>query len=294
MTPEPFGPILYRDARALGLARHHLDSPAFVAPSRGVRIAADDPDTSRALREAALIASRHDAVITGLSAAEHWGLPLPPSVWRDAEARIVVSVPPDAPRPQRRGVRGRRIRLPAEHLTEHRGVTVTTPARTWLDCAADIHVVHTVAMGDAALRGNLTTIRDLDTMTRWAFRRRGVVNARLALPILDPRAESPSESFVRAHLVLAGIPQPECNANIHDQGRWIARVDLCWRLQRVIVEYDGAVHLEERQRRRDAVRRNELQDAGWMVLTLTADDLRRPTDMVRRIERVLLRRTPPR
>lgn len=291
MTPQPTGPILYRDARALGLSRHHLDGAAFLAPSRGVRIAADDPDPARALREAALLVSRDDAVITGLSAAEHWGLPLPPSVWRDGEARIVVSVPPDSPRSQRRGVRGRRIRMPDGHLTVHRGLTVTTPARTWLDCAAEIHVAHLIAMGDAALRGSLTTVRELDAVIRWAFRRRGVVHARLALPILDPRAESPTESFVRAHVVLGGLPRPECNVDIHAHGRWIARVDLCWREQRVIVEYDGAGHLEEHQRRRDAVRRNELQEDGWLVITLTADDLRDTAAMVRRIERTLLRRS---
>ena len=292
MTSEPYGPLLYRDGLALGLTRHHLDGAAFTAPSRGVRIAADDPDEPRALREAALLASRDDAVLTGLTAAEHWGLPVPPAVWRDAAARIVVSVPPDAPRPQRRGVRGRRIMLPSDHVTVHRGVCVTTPARTWLDCAADVSVVHLVAMGDVALRGNLATLRELEQVTRWAVRRRGVVNARLALPILDPRAESPSESVVRAHLVLGGLPRPECNVDIHAGDRWIARVDLCWPAHRVVVEYDGAVHLEDRQRRRDAVRRNELQGAGWLVITLTSDDLRRPTDMVRRIERALLLRTP--
>ncbi len=294
MTPRPAGPILYRDARALGLPRRRMDSTAYIAPSRGVRIAADDLDLPRALREAAVLVSREDAVLTGLSAAEHWGLPTPPAVRGNTEPHIVVSVPPDAPRSQRRGVRGRRIRLPAEHLTTHRGLVVTTPARTWLDCAADITMAHLIALGDAALRSRLASLRDLDEMTRWAFRRRGVVNARRAIPLLDPRAESPTESIVRALLVLAGLPQPECNVDIHAHGRWIARVDLCWREERVIVEYDGAVHLQERQRRRDAVRRNELLEAGWLVITLTADDLQRPASMVRQVERALVRRSRPR
>lgn len=59
----------------------------------------------------------------------------------------------------------------------------------------------------------------------------------------------------------------------------------------MIVEYDGAVHLEDAQRRRDAVRRNELQEAGWLVVTLTSDDLRRTDHMIARVRRALETRT---
>ena len=57
---------------------------------------------------------------------------------------------------------------------------------------------------------------------------------------------------------------------------------MAWIDERVILEYDGAVHLEERQRRRDAQRRNMLQEAGWMIITVTADDLRTPRRLLRR------------
>ena len=284
LAPGPFRTV---DASTQGLTRHILDSPRYLAPSRGVRYAADDPDPRRAMREAAVVVSRDDAVLAGLSAAEHWGLPVPPWFGLALRPNAVVSVTPESARPQRTGVRGRRLRLPPEHLTVRSGIRITTPARTWLDCAADISLPHLVAMGDAALRTGLTTSLDLETVTRWAFRRRGVVAARTALPILDPGAESPTESIVRTLVVLDGLPRPECNVDIHHDGRWIARVDLCWRAERVIVEYDGAVHLEELQRRRDAVRRNELQAAGWRVITLTADDLRRPASMLALITRAL-------
>ena len=60
----------------------------------------------------------------------------------------------------------------------------------------------------------------------------------------------------------------------------------------MIVEYDGAVHLEEGQRRRDAARRNQLQEAGWLVITFTADDMRQPWLMVAQVKRALASRTP--
>jgi len=42
------------------------------------------------------------------------------------------------------------------------------------------------------------------------------------------------------------------------------------------VEYDGVVHGGEDSRRKDARRRNLLMEHGWVVITATADDLRRP------------------
>ncbi len=169
---------------------------------------------------------------------------------------------------------------------------MTTPARTWLDCAADMPVEHLVAMGDVVLRRRLATVHDLEEIVHWAYRRRGVLAARRALPWLDQRSESPGESLARAHLVLNRVPRPLCNLDVYDHGRWLARVDMAWPDYRLIVEYDGAVHLQEQQRRRDAQRRNLLQEAGWMVITFTAEDLKRPWLMATQVKRALATRSP--
>jgi hypothetical protein len=134
-------------------------------------------------------------------------------------------------------------------------------------------------MGDAVLHANLASERELRRMVAWARGRRGVVRARQALDLLDRRAESPGESLARVALVRCGIPRPQCNLNVMHLGRWLARVDMAWPEYRVIVEYDGIVHLPEAQRRKDALRRNLLQDAGWTVLVFTAADLGHPERM---------------
>jgi hypothetical protein len=293
-TPDPNGPFLVTADGSPGLSRRQTNSDRFVAPSRGVRFAADVPDTRAARRESAVLATRAGSLLAGVSGAEHWGLPIPPWIGLDDAAAVVVAVPPGSAHPARRGVHGRRLDLPPEHVTVHRGVAVTTPARTWLDCAADIPIEYLIAMGDAILRLGLASEADLADVTRWAYRRRGVLSARRALPWLDARSESPGESRARALLVLNGVPRPVCNMDVHHAGRWIARVDLCWPEQRVIVEYDGAVHLQEQQRRRDARRRNELVAAGWLVITFTADDLRYPWLMATQVKRALADRTPSR
>ncbi len=113
-----------------------------------------------------------------------------------------------------------------------------------------------------------------------------------ALPLLDARSESPRESIVRVYLVRFGLPRPECNLDVFHDGVWVARVDIAWPEALLAVEYDGMGHLDEAQRRRDAWRRNALQRAGWLVITLTADDLRHPELMCRRIAEALAERLP--
>lgn len=280
---------------AAPLTRKQARGRAFVAPSRGVRYRADAPDSRSAAAEAALVATRPGSLLCDVSAAGHWRLPLPP--WlsrRDPAAPVAVAVEPGGAHPERRGVRGRRLDVPNEHLWVQGSVRVTTPARTWLDCAELISIEHLVAMGDAILRRGLADEADLANVVAWGRGRRGVVSARRALRWLDPGAESPQESVVRCHLLMGGVRRPLCNLDIVVDGEWLARADLAWPEERVIVEYDGAAHLSERQRRADAARRNLLQDRGWLVIVLTARDLRYPHQMVELVRSALRSRTPSR
>ena len=289
------GAFLVTARGAPGLTREQTRTQRFVSPSRGVRHVAEPPDLSAARAAAAVLATQGEAMLCGLAAARLGGLPLPPWIALAQDPPPVsIAVAPGGSHPQRRGVAGHRLDLPVEHRAGKDGLPVTSPARTWLDCAALIPIEHLVAMGDAALRQNLADRETLTATVAWARRRRGVVNARRALPILDARAASPGESIVRAHLVLDGLPRPTCNAEIIVNGEWLARADLLWPEQRVIVEYDGQVHLEERQRRIDAARRNLLQEAGYLVIVFTAADLRHPWQMSAYVRSALRSRPPVR
>jgi hypothetical protein len=161
-----------------------------------------------------------------------------------------------------------------------------------MDCSALVPFDYLVAMGDAILYRRLAEPGALQDLSQWGYRRRGIVGIRAALLLLDGRAESPGESRTRVLLVGGGIRAPLCNHNIVEHGRWIARVDMAWLEEKVIVEYDGAVHLDETQRRRDAQRLNQLQAAGWRVIVLTADDLRRPEATIALVKAALAERRP--
>lgn len=279
---------------ALGLTRHRLDGLDLLVPSRGLRVRPDADDYRAGHAAAVLAGVKPGSVICGTTAAHLWGLPLPPWLSVADDSQIEVAAVPGGSHADRPNVRGRRLVVPPDHRTAIADVAVTTVPRTWLDCAADLPLEYVVAMGDFALHRHLTTEAELDAMLHWAFRRRGVGVARRARPILDHRAESPGESRLRALLVVGGVPRPECNRDIIERGEWLARADLAWPEQRVIVEYDGVVHLDEKQRRKDATRRNLLQECGWLVIVVTADQLAKPWVLTAHVNNALRARTNPR
>lgn len=272
-----------------GLTRRQAQATGFSTPSRGIRVRiGPDLDPTDHLRAISSVSSP-DAVLTDLTAARLWHLPVSTSHAGDATA--VVSVPAGAAHARRRGVRGRRVLLPDDHVTTLDGLRVTTPERTWLDCSASLSLADLVAMGDTILRRGLATEQSLARMCHWGFRRRGLATARRALTLLDADSESPGESWTRVALVTGGIRRPRCNVDVVVAGTWLARVDLLWEPERVVVEYDGHVHLPEGRRRKDALRRNLLQEGRYDVLVFTAADLRHPERMCALV-RSALRRAP--
>jgi hypothetical protein len=258
-------------------------SASFVRPHRGVRIAADAaPDLRRSCR-AALLTAPPGSAVSGRTAATVCGFPLPPRYPGCNDTRVQVTAPAvsGGPTLDSAGIECRLCLLPPEHVTCWDGILVTTPARTYLDLAADLGLADLVAIGDVILRRRLTDLDGLRTVVAWARRRRGVGTARTGLGLLDARTRSPQESRLRVRLALAKLPPPEVNAVVLDRfGGFLGEGDLVWRAQKVLVDYDGEVHRSEQQRRKDAVRRNQLQREGWLVLVYTADVLARHPDRI--------------
>ena len=115
--------------------------------------------------------------------------------------------------------------------------------------------------------------------------RRGLQRARAALPLLRTRSESPRESTLRVIIVLAGLPEPECNLNVFDpNGTFLARGDLVYPDYKLFIEYQGDHHRTDRAQWRADIRRiGRLEDHGWQVLQFTDDDLQDPAALVARI-----------
>lgn len=68
------------------------------------------------------------------------------------------------------------------------------------------------------------------------------------------------------------------------------RVDLYFAVARLVIEYDGPLHLAPARRARDHQRDEELRQAGIEVIRLTKEDLADEDALVRRVEAVVARR----
>ncbi|HYO04888.1 MAG TPA: DUF559 domain-containing protein [Mycobacterium sp.] len=268
-------PFTRAEAAACGLTRRMLQGRRFRRLARDVYVSAEQPLDHRVLCRAACRADP-DAVLSHASAVLAYGLPLgirEPEPWLPHLATPVGLPPVD-----RGGALCHVELIPAWQVAPTPLGPATSPARTFIDRAAELRLEDLVALGDAMLHRRLVSVEELAALVQWGVGRRGIVRARQAVPLLDGRAESPMESWTRVTLALAELPPPEVGAEVRDEyGTWLARADLVWRQAKLIVEYDGRVHLGERQRRIDAQRHNLLVAAGWTVLHITADEvLRRP------------------
>lgn len=152
------------------------------------------------------------------------------------------------------------------------GVWVTTPLRTAVDLACKLSRRNALAALDAFMRHYGLTHTEMRRLLVRYFRRRGVVQARQLVPLADPRAESPGESWARIEILDHGFPAPELQWWVYVDGVATYRLDLAWPRARVAVEYDGAeYHTEPEDKAHDEERREFLRGRGWTIIVLDKD-----------------------
>jgi hypothetical protein len=176
-------------------------------------------------------------------------------------------------------------------LTMRDGRPTTTAAWTAVELARTQKRPRALAYLDAALRSGTVTVFGLVEAAEAQHGRRGIVNVRELIPLARPEAESPMESEGRLVMHDGGLPAPELQYTVVDRLGRVWRLDFAWPDVRVAVEYDGFDwHSTPEQLRHDRQKRAALVDLGWVLLSITADDVRRtPWEMNRRIEKLLLR-----
>jgi len=228
-------------------------------------------------------------VYSHTTAALLYSMPLPLSLASQTELHI--SSPPSRRAVDARGIIGHRTLLRPQDWDRRFGYPVTTPERTWCDLATTLTLAELVAVGDKLIARRLpqTTPADLARAVEVYPSRRGIRNLRRALPLLTNRAESPRESLLRVAIVLAGLPEPAVNRRVFDaKGRFLARVDLCYPLLKLSLEYQGDHHRADRaQWRKDIARTRALQAAGWTELQYTQDDLDRPEPFLSELRSII-------
>lgn len=149
------------------------------------------------------------------------------------------------------------------------GVRVTTPVRTALDLGCKLPRRQAVAAMDALMRVHGFTTADLMRELPRYFRRRGVVQLRQLVPLVDGLAESSGESWTRLEIADHGLPLPVAQHWVNVDGVPTYRLDLAYPRARIAIEYDGEqFHTQPEDRERDRVRREWLRDHGWRVIVV--------------------------
>ena len=172
--------------------------------------------------------------------------------------------------------------LPAEHVVSHRCVLLTSVPRTVIDLARVLPFGEGVAVADSALHARLTSKAALAAVIADCPRWPGLQRAREVTAFSDARSESVLESLSRAVFGQAGLPPPDLQVWVGDDGEVIGRADFLWRRYRTIGEADGAFKYQTPARARAQLERDaRLRAAGYEVVHFTwAQITRAPAQVV--------------
>jgi hypothetical protein len=187
-----------------------------------------------------------------------------------------------------------RSALREAEVTSFGGLPLTSPARTAFDVVRRCGRVDGIVALDEMLQRRLVSLPALLRYSLTVAGRPGSRRFADALALSEPASESPMETRCRLVIMDGGLARPIAQYVVLDlAGRFVARVDLAYPLQRVGIEYEGDHHRERATFRRDIARLNALTSQEWVIVRVTADDIyREPDELVRRIGELLERRRP--
>lgn len=136
-------------------------------------------------------------------------------------------------------------------------------------CSSDL-----VAAIDALARATDLKLADVEMLAERYRGSRGIRNARIALDLVDPGAESPRETWLRLLLIRAGFPRPQTQIPVYDEyGQLVAVIDMGWAGIKVGVDYEGDHHRTDRRTfNKDIKRAEALTELGWTDVRVTVED----------------------
>ncbi len=220
----------------------------------------------------AVLAAR--APLSYLSAALWWDMPA------DGDGYLHVT------RLQRRrfdwpaGIRIHRVGLAPEAVVERRGLPVTTPAETALDCMGWLPLSAARTFTDRAVQQGWVTAETIERRLEEASGRWGNRQLRRLLPQVRDGAAAESERRLHKLLSQAGIGGWLANHRVR-VGSHTYFIDVAFPEGRLGIEIDGFAHHSGLAAfQLDRQRQNRLVGAGWTILRFTWADLDQRPDWV--------------
>ena len=276
LARDQYGVATYRQLRECWMSHDMVKSRVrcgdLVRLYRAVYAIGYVPRTPETQWMAAVLACGEDALLSHRSAATLWGIRL-------GEGRLPdVSVPTGNGRRQRR-IALHRVALAGPDVAEHRGIPVTSVARTLADLSP---LIDEDALYRAVREAMYRRLFDVESAREVVSRRR-VRGLRLLvedLTYVDSELEADFLRLCKRH----GVPRPRTQHRIRG-----FKADFAWPGQRVVVEVDGiAAHHTLAAFHADRAKTNVLVAAGWRVLRFThAHIRRRPARTASTLRRVL-------
>jgi very-short-patch-repair endonuclease len=284
---DPRTPFRRRTALAAGVTPKQLRGPAYRVVLPGAYVAASTVVTPLVRARAALLPYGGVAWASHASAARAYDLPIP------TIANEHVSVARPGLRRRHRGVKVH-VGAPVARTRLVRGVPVSEPRMLFVEMAGLVSLVDLVVLGDAMVRRGLVTPEALVAFCA-SVPHPAAAASRDAASYVRRDVDSPMETRLRMLIVLAGLPEPQVNLKVRDDGEVIRKYDLSYPAVRVAIEYNGKVHvLTPGAWEADLERRHAIDDDGWrLVPVISSGIFSTPEQTLRRIHRVLLARRLP-
>ena len=268
------------------VTRKRTRSREYHSPSRGIRVPWG-VEQDHLSRVRPILALTDDGIASHSTAAQIWGMPLPP--WLAGSFDVHISREASKNPTSRIGTVGHHTRFRPGEIVLVGGLSVTSPLRTWLDLAALLDLDDLVAAGDFLVCEHdrifgpkhvaLVKIAMLREAVRHESGRRGIVKAREAAALIRVGSDSPPETRIRLALERAGLPEMMLNFVVKDDnGVDCSWPDLAAPRWKVSIEYDGLHHLGQRQQDIDGARDRLMNSLGWLQLRITKDMLDRDGD----------------
>ncbi|MEA2144327.1 MAG: hypothetical protein QOI64_2757 [Solirubrobacteraceae bacterium] len=266
LAARQHGVVSWRQLLDAGVGRgaidHRVRSGWLHRMHRGVFAVGHPPLTREARWMGAVLACGEGAGLSHGCATALWDIRSYSGTWID------VTVPTRAGRARRDRIRlHRSSTLTTDDITTHRGIPVTTVARTLLDVAATLReagLARTVEQTEIRRLFDLTAVQQ--TLARNP-NHPGATRLKRALSLYreDEFTRSELEQAFLALCDAHGIPRPLVNHLVEGE-----EVDFVWPEQRLIVETDGrGTHLTRAAFERDRARDARLLVLGYRVLRFT-------------------------
>jgi hypothetical protein len=254
-----------------GTVDRRLSSSRWRRAGRSVFVVNGAPATWEQAALAAVLASGPEAVASHSTAGVLWGFP---NVFHEVKYEV------STPRPRRVRQPGVRVHrtvrfLEMEHTT-HKGIPLTSLARTLVDLSGSMSVEQLGIATDYARRELHLTLPQLQRCVvglapapgRKPTRIHAVLRARLEH---HDESETGLEMRVLRAIVAAGLPEPVQQHWVDVGGRW-RRIDLAYPELRLGIEVDGlGPHSSRGAFDADRVRENELAIINWDRLHFTSN-----------------------